>query len=61
MDAQSDAPATLKLPAALRRDLVLLVAVKLIILTVLYEVFFSPSHHPHIDMAMHITGTFPQK
>ncbi len=61
MDAQSDAPATLKLPPALRRDLVLLVAVKLIILTALYEVFFSPSHHPHIDMAMHIAGTFPQK
>jgi hypothetical protein len=48
----------LKLPSALRRDLVLLVAAKLAMLAVLYALFFSPAHRPAIDPAAHIAGTF---
>lgn len=47
----------LRLPAALRRDLALLVACKLAALAVLYALFFSPSHRPAIDVAVHIAGT----
>lgn len=51
----------LKLPRALRRDLVLLVAAKLAMLAILYALFFSPGHQPAIDPAAHIAGTFLQR
>lgn len=45
-------------PAALRRDILVLLAVKAVILTALYLLFFSPSHQPPpADALSHITGT----
>ncbi|HVY17675.1 MAG TPA: hypothetical protein VHB27_20820 [Rhodopila sp.] len=41
---------------AIGRDLLVLVAVKLVALTLIYWVFFSPSHRPAIDVASHIAG-----
>jgi len=49
----------LRLPVALRRDLVALVAAKLVFLAILYALFFSPSHRPVIDPVAHITGALP--
>ncbi len=60
-DSGSRADGMLKLPSALRRDLVLLVAAKLAMLAVLYALFFSPAHRPAIDPAAHIAGTFPKR
>ncbi len=51
----------LRLPNGLRRDLVLLLAAKLALLSVLYALFFSPAHRPAIDIAAHIAGTLPQR
>jgi hypothetical protein len=45
----------LKLPARLRRDLILLIVIKLAMLSLLYVLFFAPSHHTGIDMASHIS------
>ncbi len=45
----------LKLPARLRRDLILLIVIKLAMLSLLYVLFFAPSHHAEIDMASHIS------
>lgn len=45
-------------PGALRREIVGLLAIKLIALTALYFAFFGPSARPHIttpDLAAHIT------
>jgi hypothetical protein len=49
----------LKLPGDVRRDLIVLVAVKLAMLSVLYCLFFSPSHRPAVDAMAHIAGTEP--
>jgi hypothetical protein len=49
----------LKLPGAVRRDLILLIVVKLAMLSLLYWLCFSPSHRPHVDMMGHIIGTMP--
>jgi len=46
----------LKLPVRLRRDLILLFAVKVAMLGLLYLLFFSPSHQPAIDNVAHIAG-----
>ena len=46
----------LKLPPRLRRDLILLVVIKLAMLSLLYYLFFSPSHRPEIDAVAHISG-----
>jgi hypothetical protein len=46
----------LKLPASLRRDLIVLVALKLAALSLLYFLCFSPSHRPTIDAVAHIAG-----
>ncbi len=51
----------LKLPRAIRRDLILLIAVKLAVLSVLYGLFFSPSHRPVIDVVAHIAGATPRR
>lgn len=52
----SAAVGILKLPTALRRDLVLLVAVKVALLAILYSAFFSPSHQSAVDAMAHIAG-----
>jgi hypothetical protein len=49
----------LKLPLRLRRDLILLFAIKLAMLGLLYLLFFSPSHRPTIDTVAHIAGQQP--
>ena len=49
----------LKLPRDVRRDLILLIAVKLAMLSVLYWLFFSPSHRPVVDAVAHIAGSLP--
>ena len=46
----------LRLPKALRRDLVVLLAGKLGMLLVLYWLFFSPAQLPAIDALAHIAG-----
>ena len=46
----------LKLPPRLRRDLILLISIKLAMLFLLYCLFFSPSHRPDIDTLTHILG-----
>ena len=46
----------LRLPKAMRRDLVLLLAGKLAMLFILYSLFFSPAHHLAIDALAHIAG-----
>jgi hypothetical protein len=46
----------LKLPARLRRDLILLLALKATMLALLYALFFSPAHQPAIDAAAHIAS-----
>ena len=46
----------LKLPSRLRRDLIVLVVIKLAMLSLLYCLFFSPSHRPAIDTVSHIAG-----
>jgi hypothetical protein len=46
----------LKLPFRLRRDLILLLALKLAMLALLYVLFFSPAHRPAIDVAAHIAN-----
>lgn len=46
----------LKLPPRLRRDLILLILIKLAMLSLLYFLFFSPSHRPDIDAVTHIIG-----
>jgi hypothetical protein len=55
-DGSVGAGGVLRLPAALRRHLVLLVAAKFMMLAVLYALFFSPGHRPPIDVAAHIVG-----
>jgi hypothetical protein len=47
----------LKLPRAMRRDLVILIVAKLALLSVLYCLFFSPAHRPAIDAVAHIAGS----
>jgi hypothetical protein len=45
-------------PGVLRREIIGLLAIKLIALTALYFAFFGPSARPHIttpDLAAHIT------
>jgi hypothetical protein len=49
----------LKLPMRLRRDLILLFALKLAMLGLLYLLFFSPLHRPAIDTVAHIAGQQP--
>lgn len=49
----------LKMPDALRRDLVLLVVAKLALMAALYVLFFSPTHRPAINAVAHIAGTLP--
>jgi hypothetical protein len=44
-------------PGAIGRNLIVLMAMKLVVLTLLYWLFFSPSHRPEIDVARHIAGT----
>jgi hypothetical protein len=46
----------LRLPRAMRRDLIMLVLVKLAVLALIYAAFFSPEHRPVIDVAAHIAG-----
>ncbi len=46
----------LKLPFRLRRDLILLLALKATMLALLYALFFSPAHQPAIDAAAHIAS-----
>ena len=60
-DTASAPAGMLKLPVALRRDLLLLVAAKLAMLGILYALFFSPAHQPAIDAAAQIAGTHPQR
>ncbi len=46
-------------PGTLRREIIGLLAIKLIALTALYFAFFGPSARPHIttpDLAAHITA-----
>ncbi len=50
-----------RLPAALRRDLVLLLAAKLAMLGILYALFFSPAHRPRPDAAAHIADVRLQR
>ncbi len=57
----SGAGGILRLPDVLRRDLILLLAAKLVLLTILYALFFSPAHRPAIDIMAHIAGTLPQR
>jgi hypothetical protein len=45
-----------KLPTAMRRDLAILIIVKLAMLSVLYCLFFAPSHRPAVDVMAHIAG-----
>jgi hypothetical protein len=40
----------------MRRDLIVLVVVKLAALAMIYWAFFSPVHRPEIDVASHIAG-----
>ena len=53
--------AILKLPKVLRRDLLLSVALKLVLLAILYVLFFSPAHRPAIDPVAHIAGPSTQQ
>ena len=56
--AESDHTMVVPKPGALRREIIGLLAIKLIVLTVLYFAFFGPSARPHIttpDLAAHIT------
>jgi hypothetical protein len=53
---QESGDGILKLPSRLRRELILLFMVKLAMLGVLYQLFFSPSHRPAIDTVAHIAG-----
>jgi hypothetical protein len=57
-DANSDG-GMLKLPFRLRRDLILLLAIKLSMLVALYLLFFSPTHRPAIDPAIWIGTADP--
>jgi hypothetical protein len=50
-------------PGALRREIIGLLAIKLIALSVLFFVFFGPSARPHIttqDLAAHLTSAVHQ-
>jgi hypothetical protein len=49
----------LKLPARLRRDLILMILIKVALLSLLYFLFFSPSRQPVIDAVAHIASQRP--
>jgi hypothetical protein len=59
-EAERSADGILKLPSRLRRDLIILVVIKLAMLSLLYGLFFSPSHRIAIDTASHIAGQQPR-
>ncbi|MCP5410606.1 MAG: hypothetical protein H6924_00375 [Alphaproteobacteria bacterium] len=45
-------------PAHLRREIILLLAVKAAALTLLYFLFFSPAHHPQtLPIITHLLGS----
>ena len=58
-DAASKVAGILRLPARLRRDLLLLISIKLMMLWLLYVLFFSSAHRPAIDVIAHIAGHTP--
>lgn len=49
----------LRLRSGLRRELLLLISIKVAMLWLLYVLFFSPAHRPAIDVIAHIAGRAP--